>query len=85
MMRAGTVVTVWFRYEYREPQSTGSVVYNSSVARQAVECGQVAMKTLSVIYYAESNLAGAYTSEAYDASKSLWQPAAPGTVQPQMG
>jgi hypothetical protein len=79
-IRTGDVVTVWLRFEYREPQTNSGERYKSQVERKVYDCARMASKTVSDTRYAENNLTGVGASDTYDESKISWTPAIPGTV-----
>jgi hypothetical protein len=81
VVRAGTVVTIWSRWEYRGEQiSQYYVKFRSSVMREEVDCARQATRVLAASYYPQNNMDGDSTSYSYEREKALWSPSVPGTV-----
>jgi len=80
--REGSIVSVWFRFEFMLPQhndeSNGN--FQSFVERDEIDCTAQASKRLAISYYQGNNLDNTGPAYVWDAAKLLWAPAVPGTI-----
>lgn len=81
--RKGSTVAVWFRYEFREQQSSNGT-YKSAVERDLYDCERNTTKTVSATYYGENNLVRGGSSYTYDDGKVTWVPIIPGSLADQL-
>jgi hypothetical protein len=79
-MRAGNVVSLWFRYEFRETQGVGAEQHKSAVQREMYDCARMSVRVVSVSFFGANNLAVPGSSSTYDESKASWTPLIPGTM-----
>ncbi len=79
MKRSGTVVTVWLRQEYAEPQAGSGHSYSSVVEKAQYDCKKQQSRDLLVIYYGSNNIQGNEETEENDAKNTPWNPIVPGT------
>lgn len=79
LKRAGSLVTVWLRQEYAEPQSGGTGSYSSVVEKVQYDCTKEHARPLVIIYYAANNIQGSEQTEEADLKTAAWNPIVPGT------
>lgn len=77
--RAASLVTVWLRQEYAEPQTGGSGNYLSVVEKVQYDCTKEHARPLVIIYYAANNIQGGEQTEEADLKTAAWNPIVPGT------
>lgn len=81
MTRSGSVVTVWLRREYAEPQPGGNAPYLSFVEKVQFDCKKVRTRVLVVVYYAANNIQGSSETETADPKDTPWSVIVPGTKE----
>jgi hypothetical protein len=85
LMRDGSTVYVWLRFENRVPQPwqyTGMPQYKSAAERDHYDCSRQLSKIVSMTAYAESNFDKPNQNESvvYDEKVQQWTPIIPGTL-----
>lgn len=79
LKRSGSIVTVWMRREFAEPQINGNGHYQSLVEKAQFDCRKNQTRDLLVIYYGANNIQGTQTTEEGDPKDTPWSPIVPGT------
>jgi hypothetical protein len=79
MKRSGSLVTVWLRQEYAEPQSGAAGRYSSVVEKMQYDCTKERARPLLVIYYSDNNIQGSEQTEEADVKTAAWNAIVPGT------
>ena len=81
LQRSGSVVTVWYRQEFAELQSSAQGGnYLSFVQRLEFDCDRNRLRPHQVIYYGDNNLRGATQSFDLDPKTTPWGAIVPGTL-----
>jgi hypothetical protein len=81
LQRSGSVVTLWLRQEFAEPQTDAhGGTYRSFVQRLEFDCDKDRLRPRRLIYYAENNLRGATQSLDMDPKSTPWGSIVPGTL-----
>lgn len=81
MTHSGSVVSVWLRREYAEPQRGGGAPYLSFVEKVQFDCRKVQTRVLVVVYYAANNIQGSSESETAEPKDTPWSVIVPGTKE----
>jgi hypothetical protein len=79
MKRSGSLVSVWLRQEYAEPQTGGNGKYSSVVQKMQYDCAKQRARALLVVYYTDNNIQGSEQSEEADPKMTPWNSIVPGT------
>jgi len=81
LQRAGSLVTIWLRQEFAEPQTDPhGGAYLSFVQRLEFDCDKDRLRPRLLIYYGENNLRGATQSIDMDPKTTPWGAIVPGTL-----
>jgi hypothetical protein len=81
LQRSGSVVTIWLRQEFAEPQTDPrGGTYLSFVQRLEFDCDKQKLRPRLLIYYGDNNLRGATQQIDMDAKTTQWGPIVPGTL-----
>ena len=81
MLRSGSVISVWLRREYAEPQRGSGAPYLSFVEKVQFDCKKVQTRVLVVIYYAANNIQGSSETETSEPKDTPWSVIVPGTKE----
>jgi hypothetical protein len=82
MKLTGSVVTVWLRQEYAEPQAgsgASSGKFSSVVQKMQYDCAKNRARALLTVYYSGNDLQGSEQSEEADPKQAVWTAIVPGT------
>jgi hypothetical protein len=79
MKRSGTIINVWLRQEFAEPQLGGSGHYSSLVEKAQFDCKKEQTRDLLVIYYGANNIQGDHDTEEGDTKETPWSAIVPGS------
>ncbi len=79
--RSGSMVMVWLRQEFAEPQQDPhGGTYLSFVQKVEFDCQKNRVRAHLLIYYGDNNLRGVTQSMELDPKQTPWGPIVPGTL-----
>lgn len=81
---SGKKVTIWHRFEYKEPIEYLGKYYESFVERDQYDCDSLQNRTVFYNGYEKRNMKGEISGNRIDPDKAVWQAIIPGTMGEQM-